>query len=132
MLRAVTAGLGYFAIVFAAGFMLGTLRVLAVTPRLDEHVAVLMELPLMLAISWMACGWTVRYFSVLPAPAPRIVMGAVAFLLLMAAETGVSILAFGRTIAQHVQTYQGTASQMGLLAQIAFALFPVVRLWARR
>lgn len=132
MLRGVKAGIVYFAIVFAAGFLLGTLRVLVIAPRVGEQFAVLIELPLMLAVSWLACGWIVGHFSVPAALAPRLLMGGVAFLVLMAAEIGVSVLAFGRTVGQHLEAYQAAASQMGLLAQIAFALFPVIRLSIRR
>ena len=51
------AGLAYFAVVFAAGFVLGTLRVLVVAPHLGEIAAVVAELPIMLAVSWIICGW---------------------------------------------------------------------------
>lgn len=46
-LRAAIAGLAYFAVVFAAGFALGVLRVLFAMPILGETVAVLFELPVM-------------------------------------------------------------------------------------
>lgn len=57
MMRAALAGLAYFTLVFAAGFGLGTLRVLALAPILGEGGAVLLELPIILAIAWMACRW---------------------------------------------------------------------------
>jgi hypothetical protein len=43
------AGLIYFAIVFGAGFVLGTIRTLWVVPRLGTRMAELMETPIMLA-----------------------------------------------------------------------------------
>ena len=62
--RAAWAGLAYFGIVFATGFALGTLRVLAVTPRLGENAAVLLELPIILTLSWVACRWLISRFDV--------------------------------------------------------------------
>ena len=83
--QGVKAGAAYFAVVFAAGFVLGTVRVLLLIPRLGALTSVLLELPLMLAISWMACGWALRRFRVPPRIPPRLTMGATAFALLMLA-----------------------------------------------
>lgn len=127
MTAALGAGAAYFALVFAAGFALGTIRVLAVGPGPGNVAAVLVELPVMLAIAWLACGRIARRFAVPERPAPRAAMGGLAFALLMLAELGVSILAFGRTPAEHLATYRNAASQLGLAAQLAFALFPLVQ-----
>jgi hypothetical protein len=132
MRRNLKAATGYFAIVFAAGFLTGVLRVVAVMPHVGEETAVLIELPLMLAISWLACRWMVEQFALPHALTARLFMGSVAFGLLMAAEIGVSVLAFGRTVSQHVETYQKAAAIWGLAAQIAFALFPVIQMVQRR
>jgi hypothetical protein len=129
MWRGGKAGLVYFAIVFAVGFLLGTLRVLVVAPKLGEPSAVLIELPVVLVISWIACGWTIIRFAVPGALAPRLMMGGTAFAALMAAEMGVSVIAFGRTAVQHFETYRAASAVLGLMAQIAFALIPVVRLF---
>ena len=94
-LRAAKAGLAYFGVVFAAGFAIGVLRLLLVTPRLGETVAVLFELPLMIALSWLACRWLVTSFGVGPALSSRAAMGGVALAPLLAAEFGIANLAFG-------------------------------------
>jgi hypothetical protein len=52
-----------------------------------ETSAVLLELPLMIAASWLLCGWALRRLWVPARAADRAVMGAVAFTMLMAAET---------------------------------------------
>ena len=45
------SALVYVAAVFAAAFVLGTLRVLLVAPRLGELAAVALELPVVLCLS---------------------------------------------------------------------------------
>lgn len=125
MTAAIKAGLAYFAIVFALGFALGALRVLVVAPLLGKLGAVLVELPLMLAASALACLFLVRRLAVPPAAAPRLVMGGLAFALLMLGEVAVSALGFGRTLAEHLATYRAAEAQLGLAAQLVFALLPL-------
>ena len=124
MTSALRAGLAYFALVFTIGFLLGTFRVLVVIPRLGDTGAVLLELPVMLALSWFACVWLTRRFAVPPAVRERLVMGGVAFALLMLGEIGVTIFGFGRTVAEHFAGYQAMGAQLGLAAQVCFALMP--------
>jgi hypothetical protein len=124
---ALKAGFAYFAVAFAAGFALGTLRVLVVAPRLGEAAAVLLELPVMLAISWAACGWVLDRFAVPPGGLHRLATGAFAFALLMLAELAVAVIAFGRSPAEHLAAYRSAGAALGLAAQLAFAAFPLVR-----
>jgi hypothetical protein len=124
----VKAGVFYFAVVFAAGFVFGTFRTLVLVPRLGERTAVLVELPIILAVSWIACGRAIRRCRVPDRAAPRLVMGIVAFGLLMIAELGLSMLVFGRSfreVAADLGTPQGW---LGLAGQVAFALFPLARI----
>lgn len=127
MRAAVAAGVAYFGIVFAVGFALGTLRVLVLAPRLGEPAAVLLELPLMLAVSWVACGWLLARFRVPPRRSHGLAMGAVAFALLMLGELSVSLALLGRSAAEHLAAYGTGSAALGLLAQLAFAAMPAVR-----
>jgi hypothetical protein len=54
------AGVLYFALVFGAGFVLGTIRTLWIVPRLGTRMSELMETPIMLVITILAARWTVR------------------------------------------------------------------------
>lgn len=132
MATSLRAGFLYFMLVFALGFVLGVFRVMLVIPRLGETNAVLIELPVMLALSWMACAWLVRRFAVPPRTAERLAMGALAFALLMLGELAVSVFGFGRTVAAHLATYQTVGAQLGLAAQLVFALFPLVQRFVAR
>ena len=53
------AGVLYFALVFGAGFVLGTIRTLWVVPRVGTRMAELMETPIMLVVTIVAARWTV-------------------------------------------------------------------------
>lgn len=128
LLTAALSGAACFVIVFAAGFLLGTLRVLLLIPSMGETAAVLLEMPIILGIAWFACRRMVRAFGVPAELAPRLVMGGTAFLILMGAEFGLSALLFGRTAAEHLDQYRETHALLGLAGQIAFGLFPVMQL----
>lgn len=132
MRRAILAGAAYFLVMFACGFVLGTARVLVVTPLLGEWGATLVELPVMLTISWVICGWLVRRLSVAARITPRVAMGAVAFILLMIAEVLLGTSLFDRTLTEQVQAMSAGAGLAGLLSQIAFAVFPLVQSWKAR
>ena len=122
MMRTLFTGTAYVGAVFAAGFLLGVLRTLVLVPLLGELAAVLVELPLMLTIAWLVCGRILRRWPLSPSSA--IGMGAIAFLLLMAAEAGLSTLLAGRSLAEHMAMYAQLPHQLGLAGQLAFALFP--------
>lgn len=131
MLRACCAGLLYFAIVFAAGFMFGTVRTVLVAPVLGELVAVVIELPLILALAWLVCGWTIRRFAVPSTTDSRAIMGFVALVILLISEMLVSTQLAGRSLAAHVALYATLPGTVGLAGQFIFAFFPVLHLGKR-
>ncbi len=118
------AGIAYFATVFAAGFVLGTVRTLLLVPGLGELAAVLVEIPFMLLVAWMACRWLVRRFSVPSRATDRLVMGGVGFALLMVAELLLT-LALGNGPAAFLAGFAEPAGAAGLAAQVVFALLPL-------
>lgn len=65
MSRVLKASFAYFGLIFALGFAVGTVRVLADVPSLGETGAVVLELPIMLAASWLVCGWLIGRFGLL-------------------------------------------------------------------
>ena len=127
MAAAARAGILYFAIVFTCGFLLGVLRVLALAPWLGELLAVAVELPIMLAISWVVCGWLIRAFLVPGGHAARLVMGGLAFGLLMIAEAAIADLAFGQSLSEHLSRYAHASALLGLAGQALFGLFPLLQ-----
>jgi hypothetical protein len=128
--RATTAGALYAITVFLIGFILGTIRVLLLAPRLGETIAVILEAPLMLAASWFVCRWCVDRLDVRRTVAARSLMGLVAFLVLMSAEVGLGAV-LGRSLADQLAAYGSAAGAIGLTAQVIFAMFPVIQVWPR-
>ena len=120
------AAIVYFSLVFAAGFVLGTIRVLLIAPLWGELPAILFESPIMLFVSWLACGSSIRVFGVRGRCA-GLAMGAATFALLMAAELALSLLAFGRSPAEYLGAYGALAGAVGLTGQLAFGFIPVLR-----
>jgi hypothetical protein len=127
----ILAGIAYFALVFALGFLLGTVRTIFVqdAPSAIRLLGVLIELPIMLSASWFICRYIISRFAVAPRVVARAVMGSLAFALLFLAELLVGALLFGRTPSEHFALYRDASYALGLAAQIAFALMPLVQLW---
>jgi len=117
----------YFVLVFVAGFGMGTLRTVFLTPALGELAGVAVELPIMLIISWWACGFALRKIPLPTEITMRLEMGLLAFLFLLIAEALLSFLIGGINFTQHLALYATTPVQLGLAGQLAYALFPSVR-----
>lgn len=120
----------YVALVFAAGFALGALRVLVVEPALGPVIAVLLELPVLLVISWLVCIRITDWYDIPGTAIDRLVMGVLSFVMLMAVETLFG-LAFGRPVSAQLAAYATLAGQLGLAGQIGFALVPFIQKFVR-
>jgi hypothetical protein len=125
---ATEAGALYAIIVFLIGFILGTIRVLLVAPRLGETTAVFVEVPMMLAASWFVCRWCVVQLDIRRTVPARSLMGLVAFLVLMSAEACMGAV-FGRSLGDQLAGYGSPSGAIGLAAQVIFAMFSVIQVW---
>ena len=121
------AAFAYFGIVFCLGFSLGVARTAVLAPMIGAVGAVSLEAPVILAASWVVCGWTTRLFDVEASVAARTAMGAIAFALLMAAEFTIGALLFARDPMTALQSWTTAAGSIGLASQIGFALMPLLR-----
>lgn len=119
----VVAALGYWAAVFALGFVLGSIRTMWLAPRLGLLPATLIELPIMLAASWLIARQIVRRIA-LRSPAQALAMGMIAFALLMASELAVGLTVFGVDVTQWAVDLIAPNGLPGFAAQVAFALMP--------
>lgn len=123
----VLAGFLYASSAFAVGFMLGAIRVMFVAPRLGETLAVLLEAPLMLAVSWWLSRWSAGRFGILSNFSDALLMGVIAFATLTSAEGVTAVLLFGKTVQSYFDGFASAAGMIGLLAQVCFAVFPMVQ-----
>jgi hypothetical protein len=129
MLPFLRAGLCYGLGLFAAGFILGTLRVLLIAPIVGDAIAVLCEVPLMLFVSWSWAGWIDRRFR----PQNRnsaLAIGLFGFAVLLAGEFALGIALMGMTPAEWLASLSRPTGQIGLIAQLIAAAMPLLH--ARR
>jgi hypothetical protein len=120
------AGPVYFALVFAAGFAFGIVRVLLVVPQVGVMWAELMEAPLMLVVIVLAARWTVRRFHVAPTSRARIGMGLVALGLLLCAELTLVLGLRGLSIAEYVASREPVSGTVYILLLVLFAAMPAL------
>jgi hypothetical protein len=117
--------LAYFAVVFAAAFAFGALRVTLIAPQIGALAAVALEVPLILGLSWLVAGRVLRRWPLSQGQA--LAMGSLAFLFLMLAEFTLAWLLSGQTPAAYAATFVTAPGALGLAGQIGFALIPALR-----
>jgi len=120
------AGVVYFVLVFAAGWVLGPIRVLWVVPHLGRTVGVLLEAPLMLLAIIFAARWVVRRCAVPDAFKSRISMGLIALGCLMIAEVGAATWLRGIPVREYLADFGTIPGLITLLLFLIFAVMPVL------
>lgn len=123
--RVFPPAIAFFALVFGAGFALGAIRVVMLQPYLGANASRLVELPVMIVISYLAARWITRRMG----PATRnqwLGVGLIAFVLLMSAELALGAFVFRtplRAILGDMLTFTGFLS---LVAQLLIIIFPAL------
>lgn len=120
----ILAGTGYFAAVFAVGFLLGTIRVLFVVPLIGDSRAELVEMPLMLIAVFLAARWIVLRFNLPVGAAGRLPPGCIALALMLSGEWLVMTFLRNQTFAEYLASRNFLALSMYALSLLAFALMP--------
>ena len=105
---------------------------LFLAPRIGSTLAVSIEAPMMLAFGWAIMKWIGPRLALPATPAAMVVLGLLAFGLLQLYEFGLAIFVFGRTLRETLASFGVTAGAIGLAAQVAFGLIPVLQLVSRR
>jgi hypothetical protein len=125
MKRALTAATAYFLALFALGFILGTVRVTIMIPRFGVLASTIAEVPLMITAGYFICRWTIHNWQVSRASALRWAMAIWFLLMLIAFETLLGALLFGRSTSEQWATLATPAGIIGMSAQVIAALFPL-------
>lgn len=124
--KALKYGAIYFALVFGAGFVLGTVRVLLLEPRLGTRTAELLEIPIMLVVVYLAAKYVVSKMHAIQARLPYLVTGVSALILLLLLEftlvLGLQDLSFDR----YLESRDAIAFAAYLVSLIVFALMPLL------
>jgi hypothetical protein len=118
------AAIVYFALVFGAGFALGTLRVLVVVPLIGDRTAELIELPVMLVVVVLAARWVTRRLAVPVDASTRLAMGGIALALMLAFEFTVVLKLRGMTLRSYIDGFDPVTGSVYYAAQLAMALMP--------
>jgi hypothetical protein len=124
-MQGIRAGTLYFALVFAIGFVFGTVRQLLLVPYLGELGGVAVEAPLMVAASYLVARWVIGRLAVAREVPQRLQMGLAALTLLLATEAVLSQVLRGWTFEQWLGHF---ATAQGLLSLVLFLFFAVTPL----
>jgi len=123
----IATAFAYFGVVFCVGFMFAAIRTLVIAPMIGEVSAESLDAAIMLAVYWIVGGWSLRQFKVVSGALSRVAIGALAFVMLMAAEFAVASLLFARAPVTVFQSYGTPAGAIRLASQIGFAAIPLLR-----
>ncbi len=122
------AGITYALLMFALGFVLGPIREFLLAPRLGPVIATLIEsVPMLFAMAWLAPR-IAHGMELPPRSAARLVMGAVALVLLLLAEMLLTRALRGLGPAGWIARYGTPEGMIGGALFLAFAAMP----WLRR
>ena len=124
--RVLRAGFTYFALTFGAGFVLGPFRILVLVPRLGARAAELVELPVMIGITWLAARWVTQKFSVPPERGPRLSVGVMAGALLLLAEFTLVLRLRGLTLEEYFATRDPVSGIAYYAAVLLLVLMPLL------
>jgi hypothetical protein len=126
VMQTLKAGVLYFALVFGAGFVLGTIRVLWVVPRFGTRMAELMETPIMFVVTIVAARWIVRRLAVPSTLPSRLGMGCVALVLLLVAEVTLVLWLRSLTISEYLASRDSVSGAVYYVLLGVFAIMPLL------
>jgi hypothetical protein len=128
-MRIALAAILYVAIVFAAGFVLGAVRVLVLEPRVGETIATLCEAPFLLTVMVLAARWLPARLGVTPAIGPLAAMGIGALVLQQLTDVALGGLLRGMTLREQLAHLTTPAGFIYLTLVAAFPAMPVLANW---
>jgi dolichyl-phosphate-mannose--protein O-mannosyl transferase len=120
------AGLVYFALVFGLGFILGSIRVPFIVPRLGQRKAELLEMPFMLVGIMLAARFVLKQFVLPNTILAYLSVGILALSLVLIAELLMLVALQGNTIKQYFKNRDSVSGSVYMLLLIVFALMPLI------
>lgn len=118
-------GLRYYAILFAFAFAMGIARVTVVAPHIGATAAVLVEVPIVMAVGWVVSRRLLLGRQMTLSQQTNI--GGIVFVLIMASDLILWQLLRGQNVVAWARDVMTPLGLVGLAAQVGVALMP---LWA--
>jgi len=115
----------YFAAVFSIGFLLGVARALWIAPRLGERGAELVELPVMVAASFLVARALISRAGAVGIRDAALA-GLAALALLLCAELSVVAFVRGQALVDYIASRDPVSGSAYALALLLFAAMPAV------
>jgi hypothetical protein len=125
-MRAMSAAVLYFAIVFAVGFALGPIRVFWLEPRIGPVMASFCEAPFLLIAMVVAASWIPKRLGL---GSDRLIlgfMGVGALALQQIADFGVGIALRGMTLTDQIARLAAAPGLIYLALLMLFAVMPLL------
>jgi len=123
------AGL-YFALVFGAGFVLGTMRVLLLVPAVGTRTAELLEMPIMCMVIMLSARWVTQHLQVPPTASSRLGMGGMALAMVLSLDFTVVLWIRGLSFSQYKEAFDPVAGTAYFVMLGLFALMPWLAAYA--
>jgi len=119
-LQAVKAGVVYFLLMFAVGWILGPIRELWAVSRFGRVEATLLEATIMLVAMVLAARWVTRQFEVRQTLPATIAIGLVALGVLIPAEIAGVVFVRGLSFQDY---FSGFLTAPGMISLVMFLIF---------
>jgi hypothetical protein len=123
-MRNIWAGLVYFALVFGAGFALGSVRVPFLVPRIGVRYAELAEMPFMFFAVLFSARYVVAHYQLPPSASVRFSVGFKALALLLTAELLLNTLVLRQSLAEYVASRDPVSGAAYLAMLGLFSVMP--------
>ena len=132
-MRALKAGVIYFLLMFAVGWVLGPIRELWAVLRFGRVIALLFEAVFMLIAMIVSSRWVMPRFSVPHTLGSTIPMGLVALTILMPAEIAGVLWVRGLSLQEYLASFVTAPSGISAVMFLLFTAMPsLVALLTRR
>jgi len=125
-MQTLKASVLYFALVFAAGFVLGTIRTLWIVPIVGARMAELMEAPIMFMVTIVAARWIARHLAVPFTLLKRLSMGCIALALILVAEFTLMLRLRGLSIREYLASRDPVSGTVYYVMLGLFAIMPIL------
>ena len=132
-MRALKAGVIYFLLMFAVGWVLGPIRELWAVLRFGRVIALLFEAVIMLIAMVVSSRWVMRRFNVAQTLGSTIPMGLVALAILIPAEIAGILWVRGLSLQEYLASFVTAPSGTSAVMFLLFTAMPsLVALLTRR